>query len=67
MTEITIDSRLILFCIFLLLWAFCWGVYLQSKYNIGSIEIPDNAVYCVFGLIIGVITAHLYYWYKGSI
>lgn len=67
MTEITIDSRLILFCIFLLLWAFGWGVYLQSKYNIGSIEIPDNVVYCVFWLIIGVITAHLYYWYKGSI
>lgn len=67
MTKITIDSRLILFCIILLLWAFCWGVYLQAQYNISAIEIPDNAVYGVLGLIIGVITAHLYYYYKGSI
>ena len=64
MTEITIDSGLIIFCILLLLWAFSWGVYLQSQYNIGSIEIPDNVVYCVLGLIIGGISVHLYYLYK---
>ena len=59
MTEITVDSRLIIFCIILLLWAFGWGVYLQAQYNIAAIEIPDNAVYCVLGLIIGGITVHL--------
>ena len=64
MTEITIDSRLIILCILLLLWAFRWGVSLQSQYNIGAIEIPDNVVYCVLGLIIGGISVHLYYLYK---
>ena len=67
MTEITIDSRLILFCIILLLWAFSLGVYLQFRYNIGSIEIPDNALYCVLGLIMGGITVRLYYLYKRGI
>ena len=65
MTEITIDSRLILFCILLLIWAFIWGVYLQSEYNISSIEIPTNSIYAVLGLIMGAITVHLYYWCKG--
>ena len=67
MTKITIDSRLILFCIILLLWAFCWGVYLQAQYNISAIEIPDNAVYGVLGLIIGGSTVRLYYLYKRGI
>lgn len=67
MTKITIDSRLIIFCIFLLLWAFTWGVYLQAQYNINSIEIPDNVVYCVLGLIIGGSTVRLYYLYKRGI
>lgn len=64
MTEITIDWRLILCSMILLLWAFTWGVYLQAQYNINSIEIPDNVVYCVLGLIIGGISVHLYYLYK---
>ena len=67
MTEITVDSRLIIFCILLLLWVFGWGVYLQAQYNIAAIEIPDNAVCCVLGLIIGGITAHLYYLFKRGI
>ena len=67
MTEITIDLRLILFCVFLLLWAFGCGVCLQAYYNIGAIEIPDNVIYFVLGLVIGGIIIHLYYLYKGSI
>ena len=51
----------------LLLWAFTWGVYLQAQYNINSIEIPDNVVYCVLGLIMGGSTVRLYYLYKRGI
>ena len=67
MTEITIDWRLILCSMILLLWAFTWGVYLQAQYNINSIEIPDNVVYCVLGLIMGGSTVRLYYLYKRGI
>ena len=67
MTEITIDWRLILCSMILLLWAFTWGVYLQAHYNINSIEIPDNVVYCVLGLIMGGSTVRLYYLYKRGI
>lgn len=65
--KITIDLRLIIFCIFLLLWAFGLGVYLQAHYNIGAIEIPDNVICFVLGLFIGGIITHLYYLNKGSV
>ena len=65
MTEINVDSKLIIFFIFLLLWVFSLGVILQATYNITSISIPipDNAIYCILGLIIGAIATSFYHNY----
>lgn len=65
MVKITLDFKFCFLLLCLLVYTFLWGVYLQSKYNISAISIPDNYIYTFLGVIIGLMVMRLYYcWFK---